>query len=128
DSSGWDWRRVGATIHARFHPLGCCHWGFYDIRAASIWIGPSAFANPARLRYTVLHEVGHAWQFRSGRLDRLSADMAPWGHRGSAALEAGADCLSTVWGASPRSGHYWGCPQAAAGLVVRRLAGDWGSR
>jgi hypothetical protein len=122
DSSGWDWRRAGVTIHARFHPGLCCHWGVYDSGDASIWIGPSAFANPARLRYTVLHEVGHAWQFRSGRLVQLSADMAPWGHRGIAALEAGADCLSTIWGAGPRSGHYWTCPKAAAGLVARRLA------
>jgi hypothetical protein len=127
DSSGWDWRRAGVTIHAGFHPQACCHWGIYDSRDGSIWIGPSAFAHPARLRYTVLHELGHAWQWRSGRLDRVSADMAPWGRRGIAALEAGADCLSTVWGASPRSGYYWACPQAAAGLVVRRLADDWGS-
>jgi hypothetical protein len=127
DSSGWDWRRAGVVILARFHPEECCHWGVYDPRSKSLWIGPSAFANPSRLRYTVLHELGHAWQWRSGRLDRLSADMAPWRRRGMAALEAGADCISVVWGASPRSGHYWACPPAAARLVARRLAGDWSS-
>ena len=127
DSSGWDWRRAGVVIHAGFHPEACCHWGIYDFRDGSIWIGPTAFASPSRLRYTVLHELGHAWQWHSGQLDRLSADMAPWGHRAMAGLEAGADCVSVLWGASPNSGHYWSCPAAAARLVARRLAGDWGS-
>jgi len=115
------------VIHTSFHPQACCHWGIYDFRDNSLWIGPSAFANPTRLRYTVLHELGHAWQWRSGQLDRLSAEMAPWGYRGMAGLEAGADCISVVWGASPRVGHYWACPPAAVRLLARRLAGDWGS-
>jgi hypothetical protein len=128
DSSHWDWRRAGVVIHAGFHPQDCCHWGIYDSRDSSIWIGPSAFANPARLRYTVLHELGHGWQWRSGRLRYLSADMAPWGHRSMVAgLEAGADCLSVVWGAGPKAGHYWACPPGAIDLVARRLGGDWSS-
>jgi hypothetical protein len=129
DSSHWDWRRAGVVIHSGFHPQDCCHWGIFDSRDSSIWIGPDAFADPARLRYTVLHELGHAWQWHSGRLDRLSADMAPWGHRKMVAgLEAGADCLSVAWGASPRAGHYWACPPGATDLVARRLGGDWSSR
>jgi hypothetical protein len=128
DSTGWDWRRAGVVVHARFHPEACCHWGIYDFRDNSLWVGPSAFATSTRLRYTVLHELGHAWQWRTGRLDRLAADMAPWGHRGTmGGLEAGADCLSVIWGASPGSGHYWACPPAAAKVVARRLAGDWSS-
>jgi hypothetical protein len=55
----------------------------------------------------------------------LSADMAPWGHRGPDGLEAGADCISAVWGASTKAAHYWSCPPAAAARVARRLAGDW---
>jgi hypothetical protein len=128
DSSGWDWRRAGVVIHVAFHPQACCHWGIFDPRDNSIWVGPTAYANPTRLRYTVLHELGHAWQWRSGQLDRLSADMAPWGYRAVlAGLEAGADCVSVLWGASPAAGHYWACPPGAANLVARRLAGDWGS-
>ena len=125
DSSGFDWRRAGVVLHAQYHPEECCAWGVYDFRDNSIWIGPTAFANPARLRYTVLHEIGHAWQWSSGQLDRLKADMAPFGRHGLGAIEAGADCVSVVWGVSPRSGHYWACPPAAARLVARRLAGDW---
>jgi hypothetical protein len=128
DVSGSDWRRAGVVIHVAFHPQACCHWGIFDPRDNSIWIGPTAYANPTRLRYTVLHELGHAWQWHSGHLDRLSADMAPWGQRGfMAGLEAWADCVSVLWGASPAAGHYWACPPGAANLVARRLAGDWRS-
>jgi hypothetical protein len=127
DSTGWDWRQAGLVIHPAFHPRACCHWGIFDPGDKSLWIGPTAFADPTRLRYTVLHELGHAWQFRSSRLDRVTADMAPWGYRGVAALEAGADCASVVWGTSPKAGHYWSCPPSAARAVARRMAGDWRS-
>ena len=127
DSSGWDWRRAGIAIRVGFHPEACCHWGVYDSGDSSLWIGPTAFANATRLRYTVLHELGHAWQWHSGRLESLAADMARWGHRGGVRLEAGADCMSVVWGASRNAGRYWACPPGAAGLVARRLAGDWSS-
>jgi len=125
DGSGWNWRGAGVVIHVAFHPQECCHWGVYDYRDSSLWIGPTAFASPTRLRYVVLHELGHAWQWHSGHLDKLAADMAPWGHGGTDGLEAGADCISVVWGASPSAGHYWSCPSSAAALVARRLAGDW---
>jgi hypothetical protein len=125
DESGWNWRSAGVVIHVRYHPDDCCHWGIYDTRDTSLWIGPSAFASTTRLRYVVLHELGHAWQWHSGHLDSLAADMAPWGHRRRNGLEAGADCISVVWGASARAGHYWSCPSPAAALVARRLTGDW---
>jgi hypothetical protein len=125
DGSGWNWHGAGTVIHVAFHPQECCHWGVYDYRDSSLWIGPTAFASPTRLRYVVLHELGHAWQWHSGHLDSLAADMAPWGHAGTGGLEAGADCISVVWGASPGAGHYWSCPASAAALVARRLAGDW---
>ena len=124
DGSGWDWRRAGVVIRVGYHPEDCCHWGVYDSRDDRLWIGPNAFANPARLRYTVLHELGHAWQFNSGHIGRLMVDMARWRPRGAAALEAGADCVAALWGARAK-GHYWSCPPAAARLVARRLAGDW---
>jgi hypothetical protein len=127
DTSGWDWRRAGVVLHASFHPQQCCHWGVYDFRDNSIWIGSTAFASATRLSYTVLHELGHAWQWRSGHLDRLSSDMAPWGYHGMPGLEAGADCISVAWGANRAAGHYWACPPAALRLVARRLAGDWRS-
>jgi hypothetical protein len=125
DGSGWNWRGAGVVIHVAYHPEECCHWGVYDYRDGSLWIGPTAFATTTRLRYVVLHELGHAWQWHSGHLDQLASDLAPWGHAGTDGLEAGADCISVVWGANPGAGHYWSCPSSAAALVARRLAGDW---
>jgi hypothetical protein len=123
DSGGFDWRAAGVTIHIGYNPDACCHWGIYDYRDNSLWIGPTAFAGQSRLRYVVLHELGHAWQWATGRRGQLAADMAPWGYSGNDALEYGADCVATVWGA--RTNHYWTCPAAAQALVSRRLAGDW---
>jgi hypothetical protein len=111
------------TIRVGYNPDDCCHWGIYDCRDNSLWIGPTAFADPVRVRYDVLHELGHAWQWASGRRDQLAADMAPWGHSGDHALEYSADCIATVWGA--QTDNYWACPAAAQEIVRRRLAGDW---
>jgi hypothetical protein len=123
DSSGFDWRAAGVVIHAAFNPTDCCHWGIYDYRDNSLWIGPTAFGNATRLRYVVLHELGHAWQWTSGHKDQLAADMAPWGVSGEAALEYSADCVATVEGA--QMDNYWACPAAAQAIVRQRLAGDW---
>ncbi|HEV8625484.1 MAG TPA: hypothetical protein VG034_13580 [Acidimicrobiia bacterium] len=126
DSSGWDWRKVHVHFRIGFYPSDCCHWGVYDpYDHKTIWIGPTAFDNATRLRYVVLHELAHAWQWHSHRLKKLSADMAPWGYQDVDALEAGADCIATQWGADAASGHYWTCPPAAQELMARRLAGDW---
>jgi hypothetical protein len=123
DESGWDWRGAGVVIHIAFHPDGCCHWGIYDPADSTLWVGPTAFANATRLRYVVLHEVAHAWQWHSGRFSQLVADLAPWRLSGRDSLEAGADCVATLWGA--RTNHYWTCPSDAQALMLRRLAGDW---
>ena len=126
DSSRWDWRNVHVHFRIGFYPADCCHWGVYDPQDhKTIWIGPTAFDNPGRLRYVVLHELAHAWQWHSHRLKKLSADMAPWGYQDVDALEAGADCIGTVWGADVAIGHYWACPSAAQDLMSRRLAGQW---
>jgi len=126
DSSGWNWRKVHVQFRIGFDPADCCHWGIYDpTDHKTIWIGPTAFDDPVRLRYVVLHELAHAWQWHSHRLNLLEADMAPWGYSGMDALEAGADCVATVWGANASSGHYWTCPPPAQAVVARRLAGDW---
>jgi len=126
DTSGWDWRKVHVHFRIGFYPEDCCHWGVYDPQDhKTIWIGPTAFDNPARLRYVVLHELAHAWQWHSHRLKKLSADMAPWGYKDVDALEAGADCIATLWGADAAIGHYWTCPSAAQDLMSRRLAGQW---
>lgn len=111
------------TIRVGYNPDDCCHWGIYDCRDNSLWIGPTAFADPVRVRYDVLHELGHARQWASGRRDQLAADMGPWGHSGDHALEYSADCIATVWGA--QTDNYWACPAAAQEIVRRRLAGDW---
>ena len=126
DTSGWDWRKVYVNFRIGFDPAACCHWGVYDpTDHKTIWIGPTAFDDPARLRYVVLHELAHAWQWRSHRLTKLEADMAPWGYGGIDALEAGADCIATDWGADVALGHYWACPSAAQALMASRLSGRW---
>jgi len=126
DTSGWAWRQVHVNFRIGFDPAACCHWGVYDPSDhKTIWIGPTAFDDPARLRYVVLHELAHAWQWHSHRLTRLEGDMAPWGYSGLDALEAGADCIATDWGADVALGHYWSCPPAAQALMGSRLAGQW---
>ena len=125
DSSGWDWRKFHVQFRIGFDPAACCHWGVYDPQDhKTIWIGPTAFDDAARLRYVVLHELAHAWQWHSHRLNRLEADMAPWGYSDLDALEAGADCIATDWGADVRLGHYWSCPPDAQALMARRLSGQ----
>lgn len=89
-----------------------------------MWIGPSAFANPVRLRYVVLHELAHGWQYTRNRFPELIADYQPFGMSTPAeALEAGGDCIAALWGATDH--HYWSCPAAAREQAARRLAGDW---
>jgi hypothetical protein len=115
DRSGWDWRTVHVHFRIGFYPADCCHWGVYDPQDhKTIWIGPTAFDDAVRLRYVVLHELAHAWQWHSHRLKKLQADMAPWGYQDLDALEAGADCIATQWGVDPTSGHYWTCPPPPA--------------
>jgi len=124
DSSGWDWRTAGVRFNVAFYPADCCHWGVYESAKSVIWIGPTAFDDPTRLRYVVLHELAHAWQYRQNRFAEFITDYAPWGFTTiGPALEAGADCLANVWGAV--GGHYWACPPAARALAARRYAGDW---
>lgn len=125
DESGWDWRRAGVRLVVGFFPGDCCHWGVYESPARTLWIGPTAFATPSRLRYVVLHELAHAWQYTSGHIYELIDDYEPWGKTTPAdALEAGGDCIATLWGARDR--HYWSCPAGALQLAARRLAGHWG--
>jgi len=124
DESRWDWRRAGVRFSIGFYPPDCCHWGVYESPRSTVWIGPTAFDNEARLRYVVLHELAHAWQYHTGRFAQLMVDFETWGWSGIAPnLEAGADCIAMVWGAT--GGHYWSCPAAAQVVAARRLAGDW---
>jgi hypothetical protein len=106
---------------AAFHPQACCHWGVYDFRNGRVYIGPTAFGSAARLRYVVLHETAHAWQYRAAPTQALMGDYARWGYSGAAGLEAGADCIATLWGADRNQGHYWHCPDAALAVAAREL-------
>ena len=125
DSSGWNWRAAGVRFNLAFYPSDCCHWGVYEAAKSIIWVGPTAFADPNRLRYVVLHELAHAWQYRQNRFAQFISDYAAWGFTTiGPALEAGADCVAAVWGAGP--GHYWTCPADARALAARRFHGDWG--
>lgn len=124
DSSGWNWRAAGVRFNMAYYPTDCCHWGVYEAAKSIIWIGPSAFGDQHRLRYVVLHELAHAWQYRQNRFREIIADYTRWGFNSiGPALEAGADCVAEVWGAL--RGHYWNCPADAQALAVRRLHGDW---
>jgi hypothetical protein len=107
-----------------FLPADCCHWGVYESARSIIWVGPTAFDDQNRLRYVVLHELAHAWQYRQNRFAQFISDYAVWGFNTiGPALEAGADCVANVWGAA--GGHYWNCPVDARALATRRLTGDW---
>jgi hypothetical protein len=124
DSSGWDWRAAGVRFNLAFYPTDCCHWGVYEAAKSIIWVGPTAFEDQSRLRYVVLHELAHAWQYRQNRFAQFISDYATWGFTTiGPALEAGADCVANVWGAT--GGHYWSCPADARALAARRLSGDW---
>ena len=124
DSSGWNWRAAGVRFNLGFYPADCCHWGVYESAKSIIWIGPTAFEDQNRLRYVVLHELAHAWQYRQNRFARFITDYTAWGFTTiGPALEAGADCLANVWGAA--GGHYWTCPADARALAARRFSGDW---
>ena len=124
DSSGWNWRAAGVRFNVAFYPADCCHWGVYEAAKSVIWVGPTAFEDQNRLRYVVLHELAHAWQYRQNRLAQFITDYTAWGFTTiGPALEAGADCLANVWGAP--GGHYWTCPANARALAARRFSGDW---
>src|SRR5205823_14894358 len=103
DSSGWSWRTAGVSIRIGYHPQRCCHWGVYDHRDRTVWIGPGAFATDGRVRYVALHELAHAWQFTSGHLQRLVDDVQTPGPSRAPAIEKQADCVAAIWGAGP--GH-----------------------
>ena len=124
DTTGWNWRAAGVRFMAAYNQSACCHWGVYERDTGIVWIGPSAFGDQNRLRYVVLHELAHAWQYRQGKFAEIIADYSRWGFSTiGPALEAGADCLADVWGAL--RGHYWNCPADAQALAARRLGGDW---
>jgi hypothetical protein len=123
DSSGWDWRAAGVRFNLSFHPTGR-NWGVYERDTGMIWIGPTAFADANRLRYVVLHELAHGWQYRQNRFADFITDYARWGFGTiGPALEASADCVAALWGATRN--HYWSCPADARALALRRLGGDW---
>jgi hypothetical protein len=124
DSTGWNWRAAGVRFNMGFYPADCCHWGVYESAKSIIWVGPTAFGDADRLRYVVLHELAHAWQYRQNRFAQFISDYGAWGFDTiGPALEAGADCLAGVWGAA--GSHYWRCTADARALASRRLAGDW---
>lgn len=124
DSTGWDWRAAGVRFAMGYYPGDCCHWGVYEAARSVIWIGAGAFADQNRLRYVVLHELAHAWQYRQDRFREFISDYTRWGFDSiGPALEASADCMAVVWGAL--RGHYWNCPADAKALALRRLHGDW---
>ncbi len=96
DTSGWNWRAAGVRFIAAYNQSACCHWGVYERDTGIVWVGPSAFGDQNRLRYVVLHELAHAWQYHQGKFREFIADYSRWGFSTiGPALEAGADCWPT---------------------------------
>ncbi len=107
----------GATVHYGWNPLDeCCHAGGYNPGPNEIWIGPTAFASPARLIYVAAHELAHSVHVKTGRNAALTAAVA-----GAPVVRAGtwddsekvADCVAWVlFPAETAAGGitYWSCP------------------
>lgn len=97
------------------------HWGVYERSANRVWVGTGAFAQPARLRYVVAHELGHAWYYVAASPAQRARLDAAVGGAGAEAAEWVADCIAFHWGAD--QSHYWGCPEPARAAVGSILAG-----
>jgi hypothetical protein len=75
-----------------------------------VWIGPTAFGNLTRLRYVVLHELGHAWQYHTGASPSSSPTTSsgagpprarPWKPAATASPPCGAPPTTTTGCAPP---------------------------
>ncbi len=107
----------GATVHYGYNPLDtCCHAGGYNPAPNDVWVGPSAFSTAARLRYVVVHELGHSLHLHTSRGPALSAAVAgapvvrpgPWD-----TSEKVADCVAWVLAPAETAASgitYWSCP------------------
>jgi len=123
-SSGWNWRAAGVRFNLSFYPADCCHWGVYEAAKSVIWVGPTAFDDPGRLRYVVLHELAHAWQYRQNRFAQIITRLRhlgvqhigrPWRRGPTACQRVGGRPAATTGAARPPPGP-WPPP------VQRRLA------
>jgi hypothetical protein len=108
----------GATVHYGYNPLDtCCHAGGYNPTPNDVWIGQSAFATPARLRYVVVHELAHSLHLQTDRGSALTTAVSnapvvragPWD-----ASEKVADCVAWVLAPVETAASgitYWACPE-----------------
>jgi hypothetical protein len=108
---------AGARVHYGYNPLDtCCHAGGYNPAPNDVWVGPSAFSTAARLRYVVVHELGHSLHLHTSRGPALSAAVAgapvvrpgPWD-----TSEKVADCVAWVLAPAETAASgitYWTCP------------------
>ena len=108
----------GATVHYGYNPLDtCCHTGGYNPAPNDVWVGPSVFSSAARLRYVVVHELGHSLHLHTARATALTAAVAgapvvragPWD-----ASEKVADCVAWVLAPNETAASgitYWSCPE-----------------
>ncbi|MFA5883321.1 MAG: hypothetical protein WDA60_05685 [Acidimicrobiia bacterium] len=104
-------RTLGVRIVFGDHPAIGPAWGAYDRNTNSLYIGETAFASETRLRYTVAHELAHAYEERmmsDGSRQQAFAIVSS-ANSATAADELFADCLATIWGAGADS-FYWSCP------------------
>jgi len=116
----FNWKGHGVTFHDGCEPgRGRCPWGSWVAPTKDIWIGPGAFQSQARLHYVVAHELAHAWQYANDPAARMN-DLEDWGKSGVDGLEAAADCIAKLWGAT--MSHYWDCPSDARAHMQGVLA------
>jgi len=124
DSIGYDWRSAGGVIHYGCPPGSRCYcsetschygsvFGAEGRKRVDVWIFEHAFVSESRLRYVVLHEIAHVWQVQMRGWEGRYGDFERWLPRGVDPMEATADCLAKVWGASPPRYAYWDCPAPA---------------
>ena len=124
NSTEYDWASAGAVLNYGCPPgrrcscteFGCEYGlvtGAVGRNRIDVWIYESAFSSRSQLKYTVLHEIAHVWQVQIRGWDGGWGDFNRWLPRGVDPMEATADCLAKVWGASPVRYSYWNCPSGA---------------
>ncbi len=117
DRTGFDWRAAGGTYVYGCPPseLSSCTLGAYVPATRTMYVSSGAFTTRVLLEYIVLHELAHLWQFTLCPPPLRTGSLAPFGLSGTDALQAGADCLATHWGARFRG--YYRCPPEAVAVV-----------
>jgi hypothetical protein len=111
-------RLAGWSVVVGDDPVYPGHWGVTEAGSRTIYIGPNAFADDARLYMVVAHESAHAFigGWSVAQQSRVLSAMPP----GMNPNEAYADCQAILWGADPTVTAYWSCPEPYRRIVAAR--------